>query len=188
MFKGGVSNADRSMGTSRAKRDAKVAARRGLRSTDKATKMEIESAVKKQANQTAIKRANQQSAQPNTKRNDNKLTPKERVQAKKQQREIRDAGVKAAKEEHTTLKPTQKQIKAARKAMIEAGYQFPPKHQISVVPLPVKKIAAGTNSTTGNQSNKKKQQPFTKEGQGKQQQEPKNNNNNNNKRGGGKKK
>jgi len=126
-----VSNADRSAATSRAKRDAAVAARRGLRTTNKASKMEIETAVKKQANKTAIQKANKQNA---TKHNTAHLPPKEKFNAKKEQREIQKAGKKAAKQENVALKPTLKQIKAARKAMVEAGYQFPANHVLSVVP------------------------------------------------------
>jgi len=184
IHKGGVSNADRSTATSRAKRDAAVAARRGLRSSAKPTKMEIETAVKKQANQTAIQKANhQQNATKKT-----TTDPKEKAEARKEQRQIAKAGKQAAKEEHVALKPTQKQIKAARKAMIEAGYQFPPKHQISIVP-----VAATTNTNQRTQQ-KQQQQPKGKGGGGgggankqntqqqqQQQQQPKKNN----RRGGG---
>ena len=132
--------------------------------------MEIETEVKKQANQTAIHRANQQIAGKNTATNDSKMTPNERARAKKQQRDIKKAGQNAAKEEHKALQPTLKQIKAARKAMIEAGYQFPPKHQISVVPIPPKQPAPGTNAGANNDRAKKNiQQPAKKEGQGQQQ-------------------
>jgi len=154
-----VSNADRSQATSRAKRDAAVNARRGLRSSGKATKMEIEQQVQKQANQTAIQKANQQ----NTKKKATHIHTN--AQTKKQEREILRAGQKAAKAEHVTLKPTKKQLQAAREAMIDAGYVFPPAHVIDIVPKPKPPKA----TTTAN----------------KQQQQQPNKKNNNNKRGAG---
>jgi hypothetical protein len=52
-----VTNADRSIGTARAKREAAMAARRGLSASSKPTRMDIEREVTKQAGKTAAKAA-----------------------------------------------------------------------------------------------------------------------------------
>lgn len=153
-----VSNVDRSVGTSKARREAAVNARRGRTRNTKPTKMQIETEVKKQGNKTAIKKANQQNA--TKKKSGGDLKGKQKVDARKKQREVQAAGKKAAKAEGTTLKPTKKQLKAGRDAMIGLGYTFARGQVLDVLVRPPKVAAAATKT----QTKKPQQQPSKKTG------------------------
>jgi hypothetical protein len=177
-----VSNVDRSIATSRAKRNAAVRARRGLSSTPKATQMEIEKEVEKEWNKTAIKKLKSL-----PKKDKKSMTKAERDESRKITRD----GQKAAKQEQVILPPTRKQIKAARKAMTEAGYTFPVGTDLQVV---TRKPAATSGKNQAPRGQLTPQQPpqqkmmQTKPQQSSnQQQQPKPKKNKNNSRRGGKK-
>lgn len=166
-------NRNRSVATSRVKRDAVVNARRGLRTSAKVSKMEIEAAVQKHTNKEAIHDANQQmtTVTSQNKIPAGKVTPKQKGALKQKEREIQRVGQKAAQAENLTL-PTRKQMQAARKALLEAGYTFPSNYILQVVPVPPKtKNENSKNNNNRNTSQQQQQQKQTSKKQSQQQQQ-----------------
>lgn len=131
-----ISNVDRSIATSRAKRSAAMAARRGLSATPKATKMEIEQEVTKQANKTAIKKARQQQVQGDQ-GGTQKLNGIARAQQRRQERSIRNDAKQASAATSSTRKkvgmpgavvalpPPKRAVTAAVNAMEKTGFHIP---------------------------------------------------------------
>jgi hypothetical protein len=179
-----VSNNDRAVGTRNARREAAMNARRGRSASNKPTQMEIEKAVTKQANQTAIKKATKMAKEKPAASTG--LSLKEKVARRRNKREVMAAGAAAAVAEKVVIPPAQPSknaLKAARAALIGAKYEFPPNCEIKVVP---KQIAPKTpqqpkaNTNAAQNRNTKNEVP-NQSGQ----QQPKSNGNR--RRGGAKK-
>jgi hypothetical protein len=152
-----VSNADRSIATSRAKRDAKMNARRGITTSDKPTAMQVEKEVQAQHKQTIAKKAaaiekEKKSKKPNnpnetaterakTRRRNRQITQEAKKNKLQQQQKKAPANTSGGKALQTAVigrPPSKKAIKAAVAAMEEKGFQMPPGMQmvISFAPKP----------------------------------------------------
>lgn len=149
-----VSNVDRSVATSRAKRNAAMNARRGLATTNKASAMDVEKEVKKQVAKSTQQHAAQLKKNEAQKKQTPvsagpRLTPQEKAAARREKRRIRkEAGAAAAagisvmggaKGDVVTLTrpPSKKAVKAAVEAMRSTGFTVPEGMQmvISFAPL-----------------------------------------------------
>lgn len=140
-----VSNADRAVGTSRAKREAALRARRGLSKSGKASQMDIEKEVQKQHKKTVLDRAK--------KVKQSKRVPKSSA-LRQERRQIARAAAKAKKEElavkgrsvsnRTGNKtkvaesaplgrpPSKKAVNAAVSAMEDKGFNIPDGYQMVI--------------------------------------------------------
>jgi hypothetical protein len=181
-----VSNNDRAIGTRNARREAAMNARRGLSTSNKPTQMEIEKAVTKQANQTAIKKATKMAKEKPAASTG--LTLKEKVARRRNKREVMVAGAAAAVAEKVVIplaQPSKNALKAARAALVGAKYEFPPNCEIKIVPkqvapkTPQQRKSSINAARSRNAKNEVPNQPG-------QQQHPKSNNGNR-RRGGAQK-
>jgi hypothetical protein len=124
-----VSNVDRSVATSRVKRDAAIQARRGITQSSKPTRQQIETAVQQQAHQTAIAKVQKQqkaaAAAATGGTTSKRQSKKVKMEIHKQTRELKKA-----------MQPTKKQFKAAKKALLDAGFQVPPNHSLVITVQP----------------------------------------------------
>ena len=140
-----VSNVDRTIGTSRAKRDAALRKRRGLAKTGKASQMDIEKEVQKEHKKTVMKKAKDAKGKKGLGRNS---------EVKQERRKLARAAAKAKKEElaqknmqkkKSTTKnlqiaetaplgrpPSKKAVKAAVSAMETKGFKIPEGYQMVV--------------------------------------------------------
>jgi hypothetical protein len=118
-----VSNTDRSIATARAKRSAAMAARRGLSNTPKATKMEIDEQVTKQAGKTAAKMAKKQ---PPTAA-DAHLSGQDKARKRRHKRAAKREAHQASSSAVVSMvrPPPKKAVKAAVNAMEQSGFQIP---------------------------------------------------------------
>lgn len=176
-----VSNVDRSMATSRAKRDALLRARRGLSTNKKASEMEIEAEVQKQGKQTLLARAKKALQ---AKRSDSRLNATERAEIRQERRKLARAAAKVKREELAAKRgvaksapmkgplglvaetaplgrpPSKKAVKAAMNAMEEKGFKIPNGYQmvISFAPSDTAAIvdAPRTNNSNNNNTNNKR--------------------------------
>ena len=190
-----VSNVDRSIATSRAKRNAALRARRGLSTSRKASAMEIEKEVQKQGKQTLLSKA--KSAQQQKKRLtiNSRLSPDEKAEIRQERRKLARAAAKAKREELATSRggahvnnnnkkanalgisskiaetaplgrpPSKKAVRAAMTAMEDKGFKVPDGYQMVISFAPSN---TGTMTMDGPVNNKGKKNP------------PNYNNNNNN--------
>ena len=156
-----VSNVDKSIATSRARREAAQNHRRGLAASSKPTQMEIDTQVKKQAHKTALKKTASIVPQKQSRTNAPKpATPRlgvqEKAERRREQRDVLRAGKLVAATAAPIVLPTKKMYKAARAALISEGYTFPPQYEIQVAPKlvvattppPPPKSTARTNPRT----------------------------------------
>lgn len=137
-IKKSVSNADKSIATSRAKRNAKMDSRRGLQTNKRPTNTQVDQEIKKQAGKTAIANAKVASQMKHTSSN---KTGQEKAAQHRQKREA----IKQGKAAIANVKPpSKKAVEAAVNAMQSAGFTMPPGQQmvISFAPIP------GTAATT----------------------------------------
>ena len=120
----GVSNADRAIATSRAKRSAALDARRGITKSSKPTKAQVDQEIKKQA-------AKKKEEQIKKQRVDVNADPSTKAAARRQRRELARSGaatiVSGNKKVVGTLgrPPSKKAIRAAVDAMAEKGFKIP---------------------------------------------------------------
>mmetsp|Transcript_11737 Transcript_11737/g.26103 ORF Transcript_11737/g.26103 Transcript_11737/m.26103 type:complete len:237 (-) Transcript_11737:92-802(-) len=146
-----VSNVDKTIGSSKAKREAALRARRGMSKSGKASQMEIEKAVQKQHNKTIQDKAKKaKQSKHGTK------TAEERAEVRQERRAIARAAAKAKKEElaakgqkrgNTTgggnatkvaetaplgRPPSKKAVNAAVAAMEEKGFTVPDGFQMVI--------------------------------------------------------
>jgi hypothetical protein len=111
--------------TSRVKRDAAIQARRGITQSSKPTRQQIETAVQQQAHKTAIAKVQKQQQEKIAGGKNQKQSKKEKMEIHKQTRELKQA-----------VQPSKKQVKAAKKALIDAGFQVPPNHTLVIAVQP----------------------------------------------------
>lgn len=174
-----VSNVDRSIATSRAKRNAVMRKRRGLSDSAKASQTEIEQEVQKQAQQTLMEKAKK--AQHDKKRvtSNAKLDPSERAEIRNERRKLARAAAKAKKEqlagkgggaakssvplakvaETAPLgrPPSKRAVKAAVSAMEEKGFSIPEGYQMVITFAPTNNaVAADPNQKPGPKRNQPK--------------------------------
>jgi len=122
------STIDQVVGRSRAKRNAAMAARRGLASSGKATAMEIEQQIKKQENKTAAAKLKKQKK---GKQQRLPVDPKERAEERRKIREAKKTltvGVNKGKKQSVTISsnpPPKRAVAAAVHAMEKTGYSIP---------------------------------------------------------------
>ena len=174
----------KSVGANKAKRGAKVNARRGISTTEKATKMEVEKEVGRQ--QRGGKGSN------TTRRNQNKPTPgtSGRTVADRKMKAKNVAGTKQNHSKQEGQKtaipaaapPPQKAVKAALNAMKEVGYNIPKGMKMVV------SFVSGQSSGNQNKGPSPKKSGNQQREKGKQQNQNQNQNqnkpNNNTKRRG----
>lgn len=161
-----VSNADRSIATSRAKRNAAMAARRGQQTNTKPTTMQVEQEIKKQVSKTAIAKARStrpvkaprpsgggagDSNGPRRPNNNNtsvgKSTGAEKAAARRKKREVMKQGKAAV----AVLKPpSKKAVTAAVNAMQSAGFTIPQGQQLVISFAPIPGTVAATVKGPGN--------------------------------------
>lgn len=114
-----VSNKDRAIGTSRAKRDAAMKARRGITTSSKPTQMQVEVAVQKQSQKTKLKEAKKTLAK---KTNTGQQTPAQRSANRKKKQEatkiVKLAAKQQNKKEPTLAKPPSKKAVKGRFPLI----------------------------------------------------------------------
>jgi hypothetical protein len=162
----------KSVGANKAKRGAKVNARRGLTTTQKATSMEVEKEIGRQ--QRTGKGTNKGGRTPKKQKveSSGKSTADRKMKAKNAAA-TKQANTKQQGQKVTP--PPQKAVKAALSAMKEVGYNVPMKMVVSFVTGKNENQNKGpTPKKSGNQQRDK----------GKQQNQGKSNNNNNNRRRG----
>eukprot|EP00541_Cyclophora_tenuis_P006264 CAMPEP_0116550388 /NCGR_PEP_ID=MMETSP0397-20121206/5401_1 /TAXON_ID=216820 /ORGANISM="Cyclophora tenuis, Strain ECT3854" /LENGTH=243 /DNA_ID=CAMNT_0004075217 /DNA_START=41 /DNA_END=772 /DNA_ORIENTATION=+ len=175
-----ASPADKAIGRSKANRQAKLNAKRGLRTDSKATSMEIEKEVYRQSRKSPTNRTptNNNSSSTNNKNRRSRRVADQRVKAKnetkKQQQKTKNNGnnkndpaVPPAWIGGTRRPPSKKAITAAVSAMQGAGFKVPKGMQmvISFAPAPnedptknnpePKKNAKKGNAKTNNNNNNK---------------------------------
>lgn len=157
-----ISNADRSIATSQAKRDARLRARRGLSTDKKASAMEIEAQVQKQGKQTLLARAKKALQAKRSTGSNAKLTDSDRSDIRQERRKLARAAAKVKREELASKRtgsnrtkqlgavaesaplgrpPSKKAVKAAMTAMEEKGFTVPDGFQMVISFAP-------TNMTT----------------------------------------
>ena len=116
-----VSNTTRSIATSRAKRNAAMAARRGITQSSKPTKMQIDEEVQNQTKKSIAKNQQQKNKKKTggaaAKSADAKLTGSAKAASRRGRRQAQ----KAAAE----VKPNRKAVKAAVNAMHQTGFDVP---------------------------------------------------------------
>ncbi|KAL3928223.1 MAG: hypothetical protein SGBAC_012742 [Bacillariaceae sp.] len=141
-----ISKTNRSIATSRAKRDAAIKAKRGIRKSKKANNMQIEQEVKRQAHKTAAakKRSEKKVLAGRLKANQTqkKATPKNMS---------KDGIPPAADAVFGGRVPSKKAIEAAVKGMKDAGFCVPAGHQIVMTFIP-----SGPSESTKSQSSQEK--------------------------------
>ncbi|CAJ1935696.1 unnamed protein product [Cylindrotheca closterium] len=138
-----VQQAVRSVATGRAKRDAAIKAKRGISTTKKATDMQIDQEVKRQAQKAAVavkKRIGKKlpAGRPRANKTQRKATPKNKS---------KDGNAPAADAVFGGRVPSKKAIEAAVKGMKDAGFGVPPGHQIVMTFIP-----SGPSELTKSQS------------------------------------
>ena len=123
-----ISNTDKAIGTSRAKRNAALDARRGITKSSKPTKAQVEQEIKKQVAKRTVKQE-----QPQTKKRGNvNADPETKAAQRRQKREVARSGAAtivsgSGKKVVGTLgrPPSKKAIRAAVEAMQEKGFKIP---------------------------------------------------------------
>jgi hypothetical protein len=180
------SAADRSVATSKAKRDAANKARRGLAQDSRPSKMDIEKEVKRQSQATQVqKKKNEQ------KQTQGRIAPDSTGRSAAKRAKKKSADPPAAV--FGGRVPPKKAIEAAIKGMEDSGFKIPAGHQMVMTFVPIvvapapgaapptqKKQDAGrgynNNNSNNNSNNKNNNNPNNNNN---------NNNPNNNKGGGG---
>jgi hypothetical protein len=191
-------NVQKSVGSNKAKRNAKVSSKRGVSDTSKPTPMEIEREVYRQSRTGGKSKKDSDSTprrsrriQANQKKNvkegrvggktrssnkslaDQKIKQKNIARQRKQGQQ-QQANKNKAKEE--VVKPPKKAIGVAKKAMQEAGF-VPPKGMKMVVSFVApEKNQNGTSATAADSGNKGRQKNTKKQNQNKQKQQSNNSN------------
>jgi len=141
-----VVQSDRSIASSRAKRDAAIRAKRGLSKTKKANDMQIEQEVKRQEKKSAV-----------AKKRSEKIVPSGRPKAKRTQKKAtqksksKDGNAPAPDAVFGGRVPSRKVIEAAVKGMKDAGFSVPPGHQVVMTFIP-----SGPSGTTKSQGSEGK--------------------------------
>ena len=121
-----VSNSDKAIATSRAKRQAHLDARRGISKSSKPTKKQVDDEIKKQV---AKKKSSEEQAKK--KRVDVNADPATKASLRRQKRELARSGaatiVSGNKKVVGTLgrPPSKKAIRAAVDAMADKGFKIP---------------------------------------------------------------
>jgi len=159
-----VSNVDRTIATSRAKRESKLRARRGLTKSGKASNADIEMEVQKQHKKTVMEKAKKAKESKRGTKSD----PAQRAEIRKERREIARAAAKAKKEElaKKTAKrgpvggktkvaetaplgrpPSKKAVNAAVSAMEEKGFSIPDGYQMVISFAPTASNTVVTNDS-----------------------------------------
>lgn len=126
-----VAQVDRSIATSRAKRDAAIKARRGLSKNKKANDKQIVQEVKRQEQKSAVAKKRSEKklhgGQLKANRTQKRTTPKKKN---------KDAFNPAADAVFGGRVPSRKAIEAAVKGMKDAGFTVPPGHQVVMTFIP----------------------------------------------------
>lgn len=123
-----ISNADKSIATSRAKRNAALDARRGITKSNKPTKAKVEEEINKQM---AKKNVVQLESSPKKKRVDVKADPQTKAAQRREKRLLARSGaatiISGDKKVVSTLgrPPSKKALKAAIDAMESKGFKMP---------------------------------------------------------------
>jgi len=137
-----MSQSDRSIATSRAKRDAAIKAKRGISKTKKPNDMQIDKEVKRQAKKAVT-----------AKKRSQKKPPFGRAKASKpiQKKKVKDSNSPTADAVFGGRVPSKKAIEAAVKGMKAAGFNVPPGHQVVMTFIP-----SGQSESTKTQSSQVK--------------------------------
>lgn len=114
-----ISKTDRSIATSRAKRDAAIKAKRGISKTKKADNMQIEQEVKRQAHKTAAAKKRSEKKVPAGRRKANQTQKKATPKNKR-----KDGNPPAADAVFGGRVPSKKAIEAAVKGMKGKGESY----------------------------------------------------------------
>mmetsp|Transcript_26760 Transcript_26760/g.65059 ORF Transcript_26760/g.65059 Transcript_26760/m.65059 type:complete len:177 (-) Transcript_26760:4570-5100(-) len=128
-----ISQADRSVATGRAKRDAAIKAKRGISKTKKANNMQIDQEVKRQAQKTAAAKKRSEKTVPTGRSKANKTQRK--TTPKNKSKDI-NAPAADAVQVFGGRVPSKKAIEAALRGMKDAGFSVPPGHQVVMTFIP----------------------------------------------------
>ena len=134
-----ASNADRSIATGRAKREAAMKAKRGLAQSKKPNAMDVEREVYRQSRQTAkARKANEK------KQTHGRVAPNSSLRDKKAKGKKKNDPPAAVFGGRT---PSKKAVEAAIKGMEAAGFQVPKGHQVMMtfIPTPTAPQTTGGN-------------------------------------------
>lgn len=165
------------MGSNKAKRNANMAAKRGLSQSSKATPMQVEREVYRQARGGGPKtRSADQPRRSERNRNagkknasgSNKSIADQKMKAKNLKKKQQQQNQQGVRKDNAAPAPTRKAATAAKKALREAGFQ-PPKGMKMVISYVSTDSGGNAKGEKKNMNQKQKQQ----------QQKNKNNNNNN---------
>lgn len=146
------SNADRSVATGKAKRDATLRARRGMSQSNKPSPMEVEKEVYRQSRKTAVAKKNSEK-----KASGGRLPPNSSLREKnnksvgKKKSPPQDASTIAVFGVKT---PSKKAVEAAVAGMKSAGIQIPVGHMVSITFVPIVGAAAVGGAGGGPSSSK----------------------------------
>lgn len=125
-----ASNADRSMATGRAKRDAATKARRGLTPNKKPNAMDVEREVDRQSRKTAAAKKKSQK-----KATGGRIAPDSTLRDKKKKK------VAGKRDPPAPVfggrMPSKKAVEAAVKGMEQAGFKVPTGHQVVMTFIPI---------------------------------------------------
>ena len=121
-----ASNADRSIATGKAKREAAMKARRGLSQTKKPNAMEVEREVYRQSRKSATAKKKVEK-----KATGGRIAPNSSLRSKKKKAKVDPpAAIFGGRT------PSKKAVEAAVKGMKEAGFQIPAGHQLVMTFVP----------------------------------------------------
>ena len=149
----GVSNTDKAIATSRAKRSAALDARRGITKSAKPTKQAVEQEIKKQVARKGVEQAK--------KRIDVNADPSTKAEHRRQKRELARSGAATIVTGNKTVvgtlgrPPSKKAIRAAVDAMEAKGFKIPEGYRMVISFAPEETYEEAKPAAKGGDGGKK---------------------------------